>query len=122
MPRYYTKQKKSIDCAVLVDAVRDIKVNKKSILSVANACGIPHATLSRYVAKVENADLDVATASNELLMDFFGDASKRGAKAVCDFYIKYFLSYKINKLSNNQAIYISGVQHGRGKGFDGVRA
>ena len=52
MPRYYAKHESSIDFSVVLEAIKQIKIHKNSIRSVAEAKNMSHATLARYVKKI----------------------------------------------------------------------
>lgn len=70
----------------IVDAIKKVKIENMPMLTAANAFKIARTSLRRYIAKVENAALDVETATNKQLFDFiFPLSEKAGGKTVCSF-------------------------------------
>ena len=53
MPRYYAKHEPSIDFSVILEGIKQIKIPKNSIWSVAESKNMSHATLARYVKKIK---------------------------------------------------------------------
>lgn len=82
MGRYYGKTEPSVDLANVVDAAKKIKVDKKSMRSVAEANEIPKSNLSRYIQKIDEAKFDVVAAKNDELIEFLKKCVKHGAKPV----------------------------------------
>ena len=52
MQRYYAKHESSIDFSVVLEAVKQIKIHKKSIRSVSEFNYMSHATLALYMKKI----------------------------------------------------------------------
>lgn len=82
MPRYYAKTESSVDFANVADAIKKIKIDKNSIRTVAAADKIPKSNLARYIKKIDEANIDVSTATNDELIEFLKVCVKHGAKTV----------------------------------------
>lgn len=81
MGRYYAK-KSTVDYKNILEAIKQVIIHGLSARSVAEQYEMSNATLSRYIRKLNEANLDVSTASVALLLDFLQGISKSGAKAV----------------------------------------
>lgn len=68
----------------LVDAIKAVMLEKKAKKTVAAAFKIPRTTLRRYISKVEEAQLDISSATDQNLFEFvFNLSEKSGGKKVC---------------------------------------
>lgn len=83
MPRYYAKTDKSLDFDNILEAIKQVKIQKASIRKASTAHKISRATLGRYIAKFSN--IDVATAKEEFMINLLIESSKPGAKTVSFF-------------------------------------
>lgn len=88
MPSKYVKKqdKPIVDASTLAEAIKAVKVGNKKVFAVANNFKIPKTNLYRYVAKVDEEKFDVATATEEQLMEFANACLGVGVKPVCNLY------------------------------------
>lgn len=78
----------------IVDAIKAVKIEDVPTARAANSFRIDRSLLRRYISKIEDATLDVASATNDQLFAFvFQLSEKTGGKTVCSFYFIYFLSF-----------------------------
>lgn len=92
MPRYVAKYDQSDDLQEYLAAIKEIKIEKKSSRTVANNRGLSRSRIMRYLKKFEEAELDVATASEKLMLDTLKSSSTIGAKPV-SFFINFFFFF-----------------------------
>lgn len=59
---------------------KSISIN--SIRSVSISHNISNATLARYINELDNANVDVESTADDLLLDFLGNISTPGAKPI----------------------------------------
>lgn len=68
----------------IVDAIKAVQIDNVPKQQAATTFQVDRTRLRRYISKIEQAQLDVATASNKQLYDFvFGLSEKTGGKTVC---------------------------------------
>lgn len=67
----YTTKQKSDDINVLVNAIKEISIQNKAIRTVSRSYNIDKSKLSRYIKKVGESGIDVSTATDESLTQFF---------------------------------------------------
>jgi len=82
MPHYYAKQEPSIDFTDVLQAIKEVKMYNMSIWQVTAAHNIPKSNLARYIAKLNEAAVDVSTENNDVMVDLLKDISRHGAKPV----------------------------------------
>lgn len=86
MPRHKYKSvsnKPVTDARNMVEAIKEIALENKSLRSISDKYKVGRSTLQRYITKVEAAKLDPATVSKEQLFDFVSSISdKVGGKTV----------------------------------------
>ncbi|XP_055308978.1 uncharacterized protein LOC129572890, partial [Sitodiplosis mosellana] len=82
MPRYYANKGSSIDFDALLEGIKDVKINKHSIRSVADRMGISHNTLTRYVKILDEANLDVSSVDDKVLVEFLAGNATPGKKPI----------------------------------------
>lgn len=82
MPRYYAKKVEKIDYVAVSEGIRQILVHNNSIRPVAKSWKLAPASLARYVTKVKAANIDVSTATDEVIMGFIKSITVPGAKTV----------------------------------------
>lgn len=84
MPKNYVKKKEDVprDCRSIVDAIKDIKKDKKSVFSVAKSHNIPYRSLYRYIEKLDKEIPDVLQATDQELVDFVESLGTTGPKKV----------------------------------------
>ncbi|XP_017050190.1 uncharacterized protein LOC108094242 [Drosophila ficusphila] len=82
MPRYYGKYDKKIDYEAVVEAIKQMDKNEKSIRVIAKTYNVPRATLSRYMGKLQDANIDVSTASDDTMITFLKGTTITGAKPI----------------------------------------
>lgn len=100
LPRYYPKSETSIDYDNILAAIKAIKIEKQSYRVVAGAFNLSKTNLARYIAKLNELNIDVATAETDVLMDVIKDSSKAGAKPVNYSNVICFFNYNTNKISS----------------------
>ena len=72
-------------------AINEISIEKKAIRSIARAYKIDKSKLSRYISKLNDANLDPSTASDQKLGEFLSSLSmKSGGKTVRSFMLLTF--------------------------------
>lgn len=84
MPRKYAKKGlvTPADCDKLIEAIKLVKNNKKSIRSAAAACEINYVTLSRYIRKINEKFPNFAEVTDNELLAFLTSKSALGGKPV----------------------------------------
>lgn len=75
---------------------RQLKISKPTIRAASATHNIPSATLTRYMRKINEANLDFSAVGDDVLLDFLGSISTPGAKPVSDFEIIIFFIQPIN--------------------------
>lgn len=82
MPRYYAKKVKPIDFDKILEAIKSVKMHNNSIRQAATAHNIPKSTLARYIAALDRASINVATADAVVMKNFLEEKATTGAKPV----------------------------------------
>lgn len=84
MPSKYIRKKQCAprDCQKIVQAIKHVKREKKTIYSVAKGLGIHYKSLYRYIAKAEERIANFDTASDMELLTFVESLEKPGGKQV----------------------------------------
>lgn len=83
MPRYYAKNDESLEFDNILEAIKQVKIQKASIRQASTAHKMSRATLGRYIAKFAN--IDVATEKEDFMRNLLIESSKPGAKTVSFF-------------------------------------
>jgi len=73
MSRYYAKQEPSIDFADVLEAIKEVKIHNMSVQQVAAAHKILKSNLARYIAKLNEAAVNVSTENNDVMVDLLKD-------------------------------------------------
>lgn len=78
----------------IVDAIKAVKIEKIPAQRAANSFQIDRSLLRRYITKIENATLDIASATDDQLFAFvFQLSEKTGGKTVCSVVFTSFISF-----------------------------
>lgn len=64
-----SKKAEKIDLDALLEAIKELKINGKSIRSVASQYNIPKSNLSRYISNLTANNVDFATADANDIKD-----------------------------------------------------
>lgn len=85
MPRKYKRKTEDspTDPYKVLEALKAVKIEKRSVKSVSNDHNIPRSSLSRYLTKINQAFLDISTVSDQQLLDCIKLFTSRGSKTVC---------------------------------------
>ena len=73
-----------------LEGIKDVKIHKHPLHSVAERIGTNHVTLSCYAKILDDANLGVSSVDDKVLVEFLSGNSTPGAKPVSDLKIKHF--------------------------------
>lgn len=85
------KSEDSVDFDAIVRAIKAIKIEQKSVRSVALAHGIPKSSLHRYMGKVNEKYADISQVNDEQLMNCVRGITAKGTKTVIIFSPIFFM-------------------------------
>lgn len=76
------KKSKTHNFDALLSAVEEIKIDKKSIRSVAAAYNIPKSNLARYIGKIDAIGLDISKLDDDEILHNLLNVTHHGAATV----------------------------------------
>lgn len=79
------KTEDSVDFGILIQAIRDVKMNKKAAKPTARAYKIPKTSFYRYLEKVNAKYTDISRVDDVELMNCLRGITARGTKTVIIF-------------------------------------
>lgn len=87
MPRKYVRKTEvsSVDPNVVLESIKAIKLEKKSVVSVAQIHNIPKSSLFRYLGKVNQKFPDFSKATEPKLLEFICIITKASGKKPVNF-------------------------------------
>lgn len=106
MPRHKYKKvssKPSNDVRNMVDAIKEVTLENRTLRSIAEKYKVGRSRLQRYISRIEAANLDPATVPDEQLFEFVSSLSDRvGGKTVGLFSrISFIISFIFSNIPNN---------------------
>ncbi|XP_055318375.1 uncharacterized protein LOC129576771 [Sitodiplosis mosellana] len=82
LPRYCPKSDTPTDYDNIFEAIKAITIDKQTYRSVAEAYNISRPGLARYIGRLKELNVDVATTDKQVLIDIIMDSSTVGRKPI----------------------------------------
>lgn len=85
MPRKYVKKKEDStpDADHLLNAIKEIRIEKNTVQSVSTARKIPKSSLFRYLKKIDKEFPDISKATDEEILQTICSITAHDGKPVC---------------------------------------
>lgn len=87
----------TIDPNLLLEAIKAIKIEKKSVVSVAQTHNVPKSNLFRYLGKIYQQFTDFANAPEQQLLEFVSSLTKRCGQKPVSFLCSFPCSIHLKK-------------------------